>query len=110
MGGGQLRARGGQDTSFFFEMRGRMKRASICSARMSVTYTSRRNATIVHGIDATCNDVFKLPSTHSYLSHFVEILVEGGASDAQGPADAIGTSYFPLQDQRVRRQRVRHCA
>jgi len=65
---------------------------------------------MVHGIDATCNDVFKLPSTHSYLSHFVEILVEGGASDAQGPADAIGTSYFPLQDQRVRRQRVRHCA
>lgn len=87
-----------QVASFFFEIRGMIKRASICIQPLaSNTHMAQHKIAITIGINAAVQG--SVAEKFNYLSHFVIILEKGRASNAKRGSDSIGTGGIPLQDR-----------
>ena len=87
-----------QVASFFLEIRGMIKRASICIQPLaSNTHMAQHKIAITIGINAAVQG--SVAEKFNYLSHFVIILEKGGASNAKGCPNSIRTGGIPLQEQ-----------
>ena len=87
-----------QVASFVLEIRGMIKRASICIQPLaSNTHMAQHKIAITIGINAAVQG--SVVEKFNYLSHFVIILEKGRASNAKRGSDSIGTGGIPLQDR-----------
>ena len=87
-----------QVASFFLEIRGMIKRASICIQPLaSNTHMAQHKIAITIAIDAAVQD--SVVAKFKYLRQFVIFLEKGRASNAKRGSDSIGTGGIPLQDR-----------